>query len=804
MTTGAAAKIRAVALILLSTAAAKPPRKHAMATPSGEVWSADGKSQDDFMLKDECILLDFADHVIGHDNKYNAHKWVVGQPRGMLHRAFSVMLFDKSGKLLLQQRASDKITFPDVWTNTCCSHPLYGMAPSEVDDEAATLKGRPLGVFHAAVRKLGHELGIKASDLDVNKFAFVTRVHYAAADVVTHGPRAPWGEHEVDYLLCYKLDIDGASLQMTPHPEEVRATKWVNQQELFEHMAAKKEMPLWSPWFCIIAKKFLEHQWWGDLKDKKAVEKKCKDWPTIHRFDCLEFQGGQGGATPFLDDLEVAVKSAAKKDVPALLRAAFRKEMLSDIATTTSVHGASGAAMKQGAYGKVPTHAHSKLDQLLRPREVIAALTLKFAPKMCGLHDNLDKSDADVRFCDEMLCKVSRSFASVIQQLPSGCCIDICIFYLVLRALDTVEDDMTFYSGHEADKEVELRNFASTRLLDPSLDSVRGCGEGDELTLLENFGSVARVFATLPKTSRDVIQDVTQKMGDGMADYVSAELAQGTADEAAYNLYCHNVAGLVGEGLTGIFVGRDYESKALEAGGALEWPFCGPSNHLGLANSMGLFLQKTNIIRDYLEDYVDGRAFWPQTVWRKYATISDLGDFTRPSARGGGDAKCINTEAAQAIATKGASDRALHCLDDLVADALELVPDALEYLSRLKTPEVYRFCAIPQVMAIATLYECFDNENVFTGVVKIRKGTAARLIVDTQKGHGATLQTFRRYALLLQQRAATCRAPPAVRARVANAALAILKATPEPSLATQYGWGVVLGVAVGAAYTALN
>ena len=45
-----------------------------------------------------------------------------------------------------------------------------------------------MGVFHAAIRKLGHELGIK--DLDVNKFAFVTRVHYAAADVVTHAGRA--------------------------------------------------------------------------------------------------------------------------------------------------------------------------------------------------------------------------------------------------------------------------------------------------------------------------------------------------------------------------------------------------------------------------------------------------------------------------------------------------------------------------------------------------------------------------------------------------------------------------------------
>jgi len=44
-----------------------------------------------------------------------------------------VFLFDEEGRLLLQQRARDKITFPSVWTNTCCSHPLYGQQPNEVD-----------------------------------------------------------------------------------------------------------------------------------------------------------------------------------------------------------------------------------------------------------------------------------------------------------------------------------------------------------------------------------------------------------------------------------------------------------------------------------------------------------------------------------------------------------------------------------------------------------------------------------------------------------------------------------------------
>lgn len=49
--------------------------------------------------------------------------------------------------------------------------------------------------------------------------------------------------------------------------------------------------------------------------------------------------------------------------------------------------------------------------------------------------------------------------------------------------------------------------------------------------------------------------------------------------------------------------------------------------------SMGLFLQKTNIIRDYLEDYVDGRAFWPQDVWKKHSKTGQLGEFALPQFR---------------------------------------------------------------------------------------------------------------------------------------------------------------------------
>ena len=73
----------------------------------------------------------------------------------------------------------------------------------------------------------------------------------------------------------------------------------------------------------------------------------------------------------------------------------------------------------------------------------------------------------------------------------------------------------------------------------------------------------------------------------------------------------------------------------------------------------------------------------------------------------------------------------MECLNELVTDALELAPDCLTYMSKLQCAEIFRFCAIPQVMPIATLDKCFANPNVFTGVVKIRKGTSCKLLLRT-------------------------------------------------------------------------
>jgi farnesyl-diphosphate farnesyltransferase len=266
-----------------------------------------------------------------------------------------------------------------------------------------------------------------------------------------------------------------------------------------------------------------------------------------------------------------------------------------------------------------------------------------------------------------------------------------------LRALDTIEDDTTAFSSQEV-KIKHLLNFHKTALADPKW-TMDGVGEGDEKLLLQNFDKCHGVFAKLSEKSRRVIIDIAQRMATGMAEFVGKDLGQGTTNVDQYNRYCHFVAGLVGEGLSRLFAASGLEKPSM-------------ASELFLSDQMGMFLQKTNIIRDYLEDYVDHRAFWPQSIWKKYAKTGELGYFSKQE-------------------DPEVQKKSLECLNELVTDALELGPDCLAYMSKLQCEEIFRFCAIPQVMAISTLEKCYNNVDVFTGVVKIRKGTSCKLLLRT-------------------------------------------------------------------------
>lgn len=168
--------------------------------------------------------------------------------QGLLHRAFSVFLFDSKNRLLLQQRASEKITFPDMWTNTCCSHPLGIPGETGVD-----LNESIEGVKRAAQRKLDQELGIKKEEVPIDNFQFLTRIHYKAPS------DGKWGEHEIDYILFIKPKQE---VSVNVNPNEVQAAKYVSEEEL---KAMFKESDLkFTPWFKLICESML-FEWWEHL-----------------------------------------------------------------------------------------------------------------------------------------------------------------------------------------------------------------------------------------------------------------------------------------------------------------------------------------------------------------------------------------------------------------------------------------------------------------------------------------------------------------------------------------------------------
>ncbi|KAF8250842.1 putative squalene synthetase [Wilcoxina mikolae CBS 423.85] len=329
------------------------------------------------------------------------------------------------------------------------------------------------------------------------------------------------------------------------------------------------------------------------------------------------------------------------------------------------------------------------------------------------LHErNPEKETASLRRCFEFLDMTSRSFSAVIQELCPELCISVSLFYLILRGLDTIEDDMTI---NFTTKEPLLRGF--DMLLDQDGWTFTGSGPNEkDAPLLREFHVVITEFQKIPEEHRVIIKDITKKMGDGMADYAGDEEhnTNGVKTIADYDLYCHYVAGLVGEGLTRLFIASEKANPIL-----LERDY--------LSNSMGLFLQKTNIIRDFREDLDDGRAFWPKEIWTKYA--EKLSDFANPE----------NEEAA------------LNCISEMVLDALRHADDCLFYLAGIKDQSVFNFAAIPQVMAIATLALVFRNKEVFQKNVKITKGEACQLMLET--GNLRTVsQIFKKYLRIIHEK----------------------------------------------------
>lgn len=329
----------------------------------------------------------------------------------------------------------------------------------------------------------------------------------------------------------------------------------------------------------------------------------------------------------------------------------------------------------------------SLLESITHPSEMKAMIQLIWNGQLVDSNSsqpNWTQENDARRFSYNALNRVSRSFAAVIQQLPPDLEDAICVFYLVLRGLDSVEDDMNLRLDEKQRKLVmfHLR-------LNSETDYV-GIGDTpDYRSLMANFHKVGEFYGQLSSAYQAVIKDICQRMGEGMTEFTVRKV-ESIED---YDDYCHYVAGLVGWGLSKLFAVSGYEEKELE-------------KHLDLANSMGLFLQKTNITRDYHEDMEEGRLFWPSAIWGKHA--SDISEFSqRPT-----------------------DSNSVAALNEMVTDALRHLPDCVRYMSMLHCREVFRFCAIPQAMAIATLAKVYGNPEVFVRNVKIRKGLTAKIMME--------------------------------------------------------------------------
>lgn len=170
---------------------------------------------------EEVILVDEQDRKIGLMEKMEAHE------KAVLHRAFSVFIFNKDGKTMLQQRALSKYHSPGLWTNTCCSHPRDGETVEE-----------------AAIRRMDEEMGFNAEVKEVFTFIYKADVGQGLM------------EHELDHVLIGYYDEEPRL-----NPEEAEDWKWMSMDDI------EKDMDLdpnkYTVWFRIAfprVKEFMEKE----------------------------------------------------------------------------------------------------------------------------------------------------------------------------------------------------------------------------------------------------------------------------------------------------------------------------------------------------------------------------------------------------------------------------------------------------------------------------------------------------------------------------------------------------------------
>jgi isopentenyl-diphosphate delta-isomerase len=156
------------------------------------------------------ILVDESDHGVGHLSKLLCH-----QGRGVLHRAFSLLIFNGNGELLIQQRSASKRLWPMYWSNSCCSHPR----------SSETLET-------ATQRRLYEELGLRCPLHFLFKFQY----------------QAQFDETGAENELC-SVFIGRSTDSVEIDTDEIRAWRWIGTEALLAEMAGGAGN--FTPWFML-------------------------------------------------------------------------------------------------------------------------------------------------------------------------------------------------------------------------------------------------------------------------------------------------------------------------------------------------------------------------------------------------------------------------------------------------------------------------------------------------------------------------------------------------------------------------
>jgi isopentenyl-diphosphate delta-isomerase len=178
--------------------------------PGGKKLNSDpDMAYEDASDSDLLILVDDADREVGYLSKTACHDGT-----GILHRAFSLLIFNDRGELLLQQRGAGKRLWPLYWSNSCCSHPR-----------------RSESLEAAIHRRLREELGIGCGLRFLFKFQYRAQFHDAG------------GEQE----LC-SVYIGRSNGPISSHPQEIRDWRWISPEALQAEMA-ESGAEKFTPWF---------------------------------------------------------------------------------------------------------------------------------------------------------------------------------------------------------------------------------------------------------------------------------------------------------------------------------------------------------------------------------------------------------------------------------------------------------------------------------------------------------------------------------------------------------------------------